>query len=415
MARRHTPRIPGLGLRPGRLGLIDILRESYRSVFRDLARSLLAALGTLLGCAAFVATLGLTGTASHQVSSQFDARRATEVSVTAAPPTDPSDADTALAQWYTPASVARADTISGVLHGGRISIASAVSYRRLFLPESDPVPVDSYGVDDGALAAIAPKVIAGRTFDSGHVKRADSVVMLSKTVADRLGIAAPGPAIFVGDTGLTVIGIYADVNREPGAQGALLLPITFLERSEAFRGAQIARKILLETAPGAATQVGDQAAVAVAPTNPSSVTIVAPPDPLTLRQAVEGSVTLLSLVVSVVILLIGAISIASTTAVRVVLRTPEIGLRRALGARRVDIFWQLVGESAGIGLLGGAAGALAGTVVTIVVSVANHWVPIIDPTAPLLAVAAGIVAGILAGIHPGIRATKISPARALTR
>lgn len=74
--------------------------------------------------------------------------------------------------------------------------------------------------------------------------------MLSKTVADRLGIAAPGPAIFVGDTGLTVIGIYADVNREPGTQGALLLPITFLERSEAFRGAQIARKILLETAPG---------------------------------------------------------------------------------------------------------------------------------------------------------------------
>lgn len=118
---------------------------------------------------------------------------------------------------------------------------------------------------------------------------------------------------------------------------------------------------------------------------------------------------------SVVILLIGAISIASTTAVRVVLRTPEIGLRRALGARRVDIFWQLVGESAGIGLLGGAAGAVAGTVVTIAVSLANHWVPIIDPTAPLLAIAAGIVAGILAGIHPGIRATQISPARALTR
>ena len=121
------------------------------------------------------------------------------------------------------------------------------------------------------------------------------------------------------------------------------------------------------------------------------------------------------MLVSLVTLVLGAISIGNTTAIGVVLRTPEIGLRRALGARKSDIFWQFMGETAGLGILGGVFGSLLGAVVTVVVSIMNRWVPILDPLTLLVAIGAGLLAGLGAGALPALRAARITPAHALSR
>lgn len=408
--------LDSLRLRKSRLGALDIIRESWRSVIRDFARSLASALGALLGCAAFVATLGLTGTASHQVAASFDIRRATEVMVTSRAMGLPSedDGDTT-SRWFTAAAAEKARTIAGVVHAGRITTVKAVGLRRLYSPADDKATVDVYGVDGESLAAIAPEGIVGRTFDEGHVRRADAVVLLSKPVAAQLGVVQPGAAVFIGDIGFTVIGIYGDVARVSGAAGGIILPIATQEAAGILNNQIPSRQIFLETVPGAASQVGRQAALAISPAQPDLVEVTAPPDPKTLRQEVEGSVTQLSLAVSLVILALGAISIGNTTAVRVVLRTPEIGLRRALGARRIDIFLQLLGETAALGLLGGTLGTGLGVVVTVAVSFANRWVPVLDPAIPTLAIFAGAIAGVIAGAFPALRAIRITPVHALSR
>ena len=415
MSRREESTASLLRLRKSRLGPADLLRESWRSVTRDLGRSIVAALGALLGCAAFVATLGITGTAGHQISASFDIRRATEVTVTA-DAKDPVSAETDLTEsWFTSAAAEKARTISGVITAGRVTTVKALDLRRLYLTNDNGVPVDAYAVDTGSLSAIAPEVTAGRTFDEGHQSRADAVVMLSKPVAAKLGITQPGAAVFIGDLGLTVIGIYEDVARVSGAVGGILLPISVQESTDIATGQIPSKKILLETEPGAAVQVGRQAALAVSPAQPDLVDVIAPPDPKTLRQEVESSTTQLSLIVSLVILAVGAVSIGNTTAIQVILRTPEIGLRRALGARRSDIFLQLLGETTTLGFLGGTLGAGLGVIVTVTVSVANSWVPVLDPVILILAIAAGTAAGVGAGVYPAFRATKITPAHALTR
>ena len=405
-----------LQLQTSRLGLVDIVRESWRSVTRDFGRSLASALGALLGCAAFVATLGLTGTAGHQVSASFDIRRATEVTVTSRGMAVTSDdGDDPTARWFTAAAADKALTIAGVVHAGRISTVKAVDVHRLYSRAGDKATVDVYGVDAESLAAISPAGITGRTFDDGHVKRADAVVLLSKPVADQLGVQQPGPAVFMGDMGFTVIGIYDDVARVPAAAGGIILPITVQESAGVVPNQIPTRQIFLETVPGAAAQVGAQAALAISPAKPELVEVTAPPDPKTLRQEVEGSVTQLSVVVSLVILALGAISIGNVTAIRVLLRTSEIGLRRALGARRIDIFFQVLGETAALGLLGGILGTAFGAVVTVVVALVNRWTPVLDPVIPALSMLAGVVAGVVAGAYPAFRATRITPAYALSR
>jgi ABC-type antimicrobial peptide transport system permease subunit len=381
-----------------------------------MARSVVAALGALLGCAAFVATLGISGTASHQISASFDIRRATEVTVSIHNTPNTTDDDAELtAKWFTPTAAEKARNITGVVHAGRITTLKALSLHRFLIPADNQEPVDVYAADSEALRAIAPVIVSGRTFDSGHVKRADPVVMLSASMAAQLGINQPGSAVFIGDLGLTVIGIYSDVQRVPGAAAGIIIPITFEESTPLATGQTPNRELFLETVSGAATQVAQQAPLAISPAQPDLIEVNAPPDPKTLRQEIEGSVTQLSLLVSLVTLVLGAVSIGNATAIGVVLRTSEIGLRRALGARRRDVFWQLIGETSALGVLGGVIGAVVGLVVTVSVSFVNRWVPVLDPGVPLIAIAAGALTGILAGFWPALRATAITPAHALSR
>lgn len=408
--------LTSLGLVTSRLRPVDLITESWRAVTRDMARSLVATLGALLGCAAFVATLGISGTASHQISASFDIRRATEVTVTIhnTPNTPDEDAEVT-AKWFTPTAAEKAGKIAGVVHAGRITTLKALGLRRFLIPEDNEEPADVYAVDSEALGAIAPVVASGRTFDSGHVNRADPVVMLSSSMAVRLGVNQPGSAVFIGDLGLTVIGIYSDIQRVPGAAAGIIIPITLEESTPIATGQTPTRELFLETDSGAATQVAQQAPLAISPAQPDLIEVNAPPDPKTLRQEVESSVTQLSLLVSLVTLVLGAVSIGNATAIAVVLRTPEIGLRRALGARRRDIFWQLVGETSALGVLGGIIGAVVGLLVAVSISWINRWVPVLDPGVPLMAIGAGALTGILAGLWPALRATTITPAHALSR
>ncbi|WP_285727084.1 ABC transporter permease [Psychromicrobium xiongbiense] len=402
-----------LGIAPTRITWRDLIQESWLSVTRHMVRSLLTLTGTFLGCAAFIATLGLTGTVSNQVSSTFDARRATEVTVTE--PSTISADPTADRPWFSPQAAAKVATLSGVEASGRVSKTSSVSVKRLLFQTESPVLVDVFGMDEGAVTATQPTLAQGRTFDVGHNTRGDFVVMLSQAVATKLGIAGVGSAIFMGDRGFTVIGIYQDTQRMPELSGGIILPLNTVTKYGLFDGQGLNRGYLIQTAPGAAAQVGAQVPLAISPQNVNAVMVTAPPDLKSLRQQVESGVTSLSLLVSLVALIVGAVSIGNSAATGVVTRAPEIGLRRALGARGIDIFGQLLGETAALGTFGGLLGSLVGLVVVVAVSAANRWAPVLDPWSIPLAIGFGTAAGAIAGLWPALKATRITPAQALAR
>ena len=112
-------------------------------------------------------------------------------------------------------------------------------------------------------------------------------------------------------------------------------------------------------------------------------------------------------------LLVGGIGIMNIMLASVLERTREIGLRRAVGARRADIRGQFVIEASSISLAGGAAGVLLGIVLARVVAAAADWPTVVTGISVVLSVGVSITVGLASGIYPALRAAELDPIEAL--
>lgn len=112
-------------------------------------------------------------------------------------------------------------------------------------------------------------------------------------------------------------------------------------------------------------------------------------------------------------LLVGGIGIMNIMLVNVAERTREIGLRKAVGARRSDIAWQFLIESIIISLGGGVIGFALGYAGAFVVSTFLTFDPILNWQIAVLAVGVSLVTGVLFGLYPASRAAAKDPIRAL--
>jgi putative ABC transport system permease protein len=134
-----------------------------------------------------------------------------------------------------------------------------------------------------------------------------------------------------------------------------------------------------------------------------------------LRRNVTGTTGELLTILGLVILLIGGVVIANTTSLAVLNRTGEIGLRRALGAKKIHVGLHIVTEAAVLGLIGGILGTSLGEIAVVGLSLANNWVPVSSLWLVLSAAPAGLVIGAVAGTYPALRAMRIEPISALQR
>lgn len=112
-------------------------------------------------------------------------------------------------------------------------------------------------------------------------------------------------------------------------------------------------------------------------------------------------------------LLVGGIGIMNIMLASVLERTREIGIRRAIGARKQDIRAQFVIESFAISLIGGFSGIIIGIALAKVVAAYAGWPTVITVGSLLLSTGVSISVGLVSGIYPATRAAELNPIEAL--
>lgn len=386
----------------------DVVFESFAGMFARPGRMLLTVLGTTIGLAALVATLGLSQTASQQIIGRFDELAATEITVSSLPASEgrpsnalPWDSGRRLERLN---GVVAAGTLSAVDVGGQLVRGSPIERSAYKLPIEAASP--------SLFTAVRARVSAGRLLDGGHSRRGDRVAVLGPNAAEQLGVGRLDGlrSISIGDDVFLVVGVLGGVERKHDLLSSVIIPEG---TARALYRLPAPESVVMETRIGAAGMLARQVPLALRPDAPRGLKVASPEQPQKIRAGIQSDLNLLFLMLGGVSLLVGAIGIANVTLVSVMERTGEIGLRRAMGATRRHIATQFLLESATMGAVGGVLGASAGLLVVVGVAFYQTWTPVIGPFIPLLAPVVGALTGLLAGLYPALRAAGLEPVEAL--
>jgi putative ABC transport system permease protein len=263
----------------------------------------------------------------------------------------------------------------------------------------------------------------GRGIASSEFTVGRLVAVLGWDTADRLfGQVDP-----IGKT-ITLAGVHFEVIGVAPEKGALLgqsqdewivIPLATYQRI--FGSQQSLRLTVRPTAPTLVEPAIDDARVALRierrlrPREPDNFGILTSNTFLELySQATAGIFAILIGVVSLS-LVVGGIVIMNIMLMVVSERTREIGLRKALGARRRDIIWQILTESVTLSTMGGFAGTALGFVLAMIIASLTPLPASVEVWSVVIGIGITAVVGLFFGLYPAIRAARLDPIEALRR
>jgi putative ABC transport system permease protein len=272
-------------------------------------------------------------------------------------------------------------------------------------------------------AARVFRTVSGRFFDSEDVQGAQRVAVVGQTVLTNLGVGRSlvGETIRIGAVPFEVIGIlepkginYAGIDEDD----QILIPITTALR-RLFNATHLSSLYVQarneEVMEAAAAQVAAllRERHRVRAGRPDDFTIQTQAEILEAAQETSQTFSLLLGSVAGISLFVGGIGILAMMVISVRERTKEIGVRRAVGARRRDILLQFVLEATSLSLAGGCMGVVVGVAGGLILARVTGWPTAISPTAILLAFGVSAAVGMFFGAYPARRASRLDPIVAL--
>ncbi len=349
MRRRTVPRPAGPVPPRSRMRGLDAWPLAVLGLASRPARAILSAIGVALGIATMVAVLGISDSSRAQLVAEIDALGTNLLTVT---PGQSFSGQNATLSASAPAMVSR---IGPVIAASAIGDVNASVYRNDRISAANTNAITVYAAQTNLLATLQGRLADG-TFLNAATARYPAVI-LGTDAASALGInrADGSVLVWLGSHWFSVAGILDRLPLAPELDRSALIGYPAAERLLHSRGSPA--EIYVRT-------------------NPASV------------AAVQAVLSVLE-------------------------RRGEIGLRRALGARRAHIAAQFVTEAALLAASGGAAGAVLGGFTTTVYAAERHWSAVVPVTVLLAAVALALAIGVLAGLYPALRAARLAPAEAL--
>ena len=415
------------------MNLTESVRVALRALGANKLRAALTMLGMIIGVGAVIALMSIGQGVQASVTSQIKGLGSNLLFVTpgattsggvraqagTSPTLTTEDADAIVDSGQVPQALAVAPEAGNF---GQVVANGQNTFTRLNGVTPDFLGVRNFSIAEGEF--FSPEQISSRSL----------VAVLGATSRQNLfpESDAIGQTVRVNNVNLRVIGVMASKGAQ--AQGnqddVIYVPLstmqTRLNRSRTARGGQTVQTINVqladdtdETRVAAVQSIGEllRERHRVAE---DDFTIRSQDDLLQTANQIAGFITIFLGSVAGISLLVGGIGIMNIMLVSVTERTREIGIRKAIGARRSDILTQFLIEATVVSVVGGAIGILIGAGGSRLLNGLRLGGPgaqpiqtVVSPDAILLAFTVSALIGLFFGVYPAVKASRLNPIEAL--
>jgi putative ABC transport system permease protein len=431
------------------MGLFDALRAGIMELVAHKMRSFLTMLGIIFGVAAVIAMVSISEGARYEALEQIRLMGVDVIHIRRR-----SLSGDALME-------ARKKSPQGLSYADSEAIREVCSFARLVVPvcrvfgeievPGAPVHASLYGVVPGYQEVNRFRVAAGRFVDDVDVARRARVCVLGDDLKNRLfRFQDPiGQYVRLANTNFRVIGVMEervipsgkaivslrDMNQD------IYLPITvaledfqlYSEQAIPLNNASIftlfrqmmnrpplrdrsITEVAIEVASADQTVAAAEAVKRVIERRHAGLAdfeVVIPAELIKQSQQAQVIFNIVMGAIAGISLLVGGIGIMNIMLATVTQRTREIGIRRAIGAKRADVLLQFLIEAVLVTLIGGALGVVAGIEGAKAVSAYAQWKTIVSVQAVQLAFLVSVATGIIFGLYPALQAARTDPITAL--
>ncbi len=410
---------------------IQFFSLAIRSLLANKLRSSLTMLGMIIGVGAVIVLMSVGAGLQNMITSTFEELGTNLLMVQPSNPEAPGimgalyGASTASLTMDDAEAMSRIRSVTGVAPTNE-------NFVKLIAGNEDTTSV-IHGSTPGYQQAYGYTIASGQFFTERHIARRDTVVVLGSKVAEGLfGSDDPvGQKVKIKDKWFTVIGVL-----EPKGVGffgfsldeVTVTPITtyqarlFSQKTPSGEDAVQSIAVQLASAKVIDDVTEDIETLLrkrhrIAEDKDDDFSVVSMEQMLGEFETITLALTVFLGLIGAISLLVGSIGIMNIMLVSVTERTREIGLRKAIGAKRRDILMQFLLEAAMLSLVGGAIGLTFAWVTAWGISqidLGGFTInAVVSPFIVIVAISVSVFIGLASGIYPAMRAARLDPITAL--
>lgn len=399
-------------------------RSAIEALLSNLLRSFLTMLGIMIGVASVMAMMAISEGAANQVDEQISSLGANNLSVRAG--ADRRGGRSGGGGSSTPFNERLVELLREEPYA--VAVAASNNGSVTVVAGEDNWTTNLYGVNEDYFIANDLKTTSGELFEERDVNTGEAVAVIGPTVADTLfeGTNPLGQRIRVNNVPVTIIGVMeskGQSNFGGDRDDVIIIPIT-TARNRILGAHRTTPKHVNDMSVTVAagydmtqvqTQLEDKLRELrkIRPGADDDFRVFNIADFIRARSETQTTFGVLLAFTAAVSLIVGGVGVMNIMLVSVTERTREIGLRMAVGARKIDILGQFLIEALALCLIGGLIGSVLGYGGAQLASSMGGFPVNVSANIAFIALGAAALVGLFFGFFPARRAAQLNPIEAL--
>ncbi|MBE9169365.1 ABC transporter permease [Pleurocapsales cyanobacterium LEGE 06147] len=402
------------------MNVIESLKMASATLVTNKLRSSLTMLGIVIGNASVITMVGVGQGAQKLAAEQFESLGPNVLFVV------PGSQEERRTSFNIPKTLVWEDAEAIATQVPTVvEVAPQINANQLITYRSRNTNKSVVGTTPEFLTVRSFDVARGRFINNIDLQRNNRVVVLGPEIAQRLfGQNDPvGKQIRIKNSAFEVIGVMAAKGSFLGTNQdeTVYIPLTTMANQIVGRTSPYGTEVsfisvsaLNENSVRAAKfQIENLLRLRHKITDTDDFGVQTQKDILNIVGTITGALTFLLAAIAGISLIVGGIGVMNIMLVSVTERTQEIGLRKAVGAKKQDILVQFLIEATILSAMGGIVGTVIGISAILAVGAFSPLSPVISPAAIIIAVSVSGGIGLFFGVFPAQRAAKLDPIVAL--